>query len=244
MKKKFLIASAATVFGTSAMAQSAFEGFYGQVGTGYQNNTGSNLSSSYSVYPANGGTETGNAIISDQTAQGVPLVLGLGYMFPISGPWLIGLGADYSFLPQKTGSFTVATTDTLGSSTLTGHQIEVSNSYNIFVTTGYAIDKDKLAYIKLGYSSQQSKYTAPTQSVNEDPAYSFTSTTNGYILGLGYKQVISGSLYGFAEANYMSYSKLSKTLNLTATNNTYTSSSNINSASSAYTLLVGIGYKF
>ncbi|QWD89244.1 hypothetical protein GQ367_01850 [Polynucleobacter sp. MWH-CaK5] len=66
---------------------------------------------------------------------------------------------------------------------------------------------------------------------------------SGYILGLGYKQIITGGLYGFAEGNYMSYGKKSfsssatlpdgRPLNLT-----------LNPDANAYTLLVGVGYKF
>lgn len=36
MKIKLLVAAAATVLASSAMAQSAFEGAYGQLGIGYQ----------------------------------------------------------------------------------------------------------------------------------------------------------------------------------------------------------------
>ena len=43
MKIKLLVAAAATVVASSAMAQSAFQGFYGQVATGYENNNVSNL---------------------------------------------------------------------------------------------------------------------------------------------------------------------------------------------------------
>jgi hypothetical protein len=40
MKIKLLVAAAATVVASSAMAQSAFEGAYGQLGVGYQSSKG------------------------------------------------------------------------------------------------------------------------------------------------------------------------------------------------------------
>ena len=46
MKIKSLVAAAATVVASSAMAQSAFEGFYGQIATGYESNQVSNLNMS------------------------------------------------------------------------------------------------------------------------------------------------------------------------------------------------------
>jgi hypothetical protein len=62
-------------------------------------------------------------------------------------------------------------------------------------------------------------------------------------LGLGYKQMISGGFYGFAEANYMSYNKVNlgtswtETTGVRVTNNT-------NTGASAYNFLVGVGYRF
>jgi len=139
MKIKLLVAAAATVVASSAMAQSAFEGFYGQIATGYESNTFTNLSAPYTV-TYTGGSSTGNSTVSNQTANGMPLVIGLGYTFAVTGPWLVGFGADYSALSQKTGSYSSRNT----SGTTTGNQIEVSNRYNIYLTPSYAIDKDKL----------------------------------------------------------------------------------------------------
>jgi hypothetical protein len=39
MKKKLLVASLLAFAGTGVMAQSAFQGFYGQVGVGYESNS-------------------------------------------------------------------------------------------------------------------------------------------------------------------------------------------------------------
>jgi hypothetical protein len=65
-----------------------------------------------------------------------------------------------------------------------------------------------------------------------------SSTVGGYIVGLGYKQVIKGGFYGFAEGNYMSYSKPSLTTSNADTRFT------INPSVNSYQLLVGVGYKF
>ena len=59
-----------------------------------------------------------------------------------------------------------------------------------------------------------------------------TYNFSGYSLGLGYKQIIEGGLYGFAEANYASYG--SKTLIDT----------NGNLKPTTMNFLVGVGYKF
>jgi hypothetical protein len=64
---------------------------------------------------------------------------------------------------------------------------------------------------------------------------------SGYVLGLGYKQLITGGLYGFVEANYYSYAKPSLSSTYTDEGGgTVSSNPNV----SAYNLLLGVGYRF
>jgi len=238
MKIKLLVAAAATVVASSAMAQSAFQGFYGQLGTGYESNSLTSLGATYSFITSGNVSGTGSASASNQTANGVPLVIGLGYNFKLTNTWLLGIGADYSALSQETSSY--RSTDTDGSLNGPG-KIKVSNRYNIFLTPGYAIDKDRLIYAKAGYSSQSLKYSAAAYDTT--PALNKTSNANGYVLGVGYKQMITSGFYGFAEGNYMSYSKANMGMSWTETTGTRVITTS-NAGSSGYTFLVGVGYKF
>ena len=247
MKIKLLVAAAATVVASSAMAQSAFEGFYGQIATGYENNSYSNLGST--------ATATGQAnssyTTSNLSSSGAPLVFGLGYNFSVAPSWLIGIGADYSALSQTTSTFSSTTTGPNGNGyggTVSGSKFETSNRFNIFVTPGYEIDKDKLVYLKAGYSSVSIKqtyptyYTATSNHSSDSGAAVFSnpsSTVGGYIVGLGYKQMIASGFYGFVEANYMSYSKPSFSSS-TPSGYTVSNSPSLNT----YQALVGVGYKF
>ncbi len=237
MKKLLITAAVAGLVGT-ANAQSAFEGFYGQIATGYESNSISNLGNNYSYITGGGATGTGSNNSSNQTANGVPLVIGLGYNFAIDSKWLIGVGADYSALTQESGTYRSVDAD---GSVNGPSKLKVSNRYNIFVSPGYAIDKQSMVYAKAGYSAQTLKYSGDAYSTT--PALISTNDMNGYILGLGYKQIISGGLYAFAEGNYMSYSKTSVNLAWTETNGVRVNSTG-NPAASAYTLLVGVGYRF
>jgi outer membrane immunogenic protein len=231
---------------SSVFAQSAFEGAYGQLGSGYENNSYSNLNSSGSnptqITPD--AWSTGN-----QSSSGAPLIIGLGYYLSATPNWLLGLGVDYSALTQQTSSFSsYSPTGGVNNvpATINGYQLQTSNRFNIFVTPGYVIDKDKLVYLKAGYSSVSMKETYPntiTKSTGTDPLTAWSknpsATVSGYVLGLGYKQMIANGFYGFAEANYMSYGKPS----FSATNGlsyTVTNSPSL----STYQALVGIGYKF
>jgi hypothetical protein len=247
MKIRLLVAAAATVVASSAMAQSAFEGFYGQLATGYENNQASSLN--VTGTSAGNPNETWNA--SNQSFGGAPLVIGLGYNFSVSPQWLLGLGVDYSAISQKSSSYNVtgANNGNNGNNgaTLGGMSLQASNRFNIVLTPGYALDKDKLVYLKAGYSSVSLKQNMPT-SFNDGKggtgtlgSSSSSSTVGGYIVGLGYKQMITSGLYGFGEANYMSYSK--PTLSATPPGSGGYNTSSQPSVNS-YQLLVGVGYKF
>lgn len=239
MKKKLFIAVATTLFTCSAIAQSAFEGFYGQVATGYENNSYTSINQSIA---GNGSSWTGNA--SNQSTSGMPLVLGVGYNYALDSDFLLGIGFDYSALSQSTGNFSFATVNNDNGNTFTTYNqsFKVSNRMNLYFTPGYALDTDKLVYLKAGYSMQQLQFSQGADPIT-GIASGFTSTKNinGYILGLGYKQMIMDGFYGFAEANYMAYQK-------TSINGTFISGGNLSDTSnpslSAYNLLVGVGYKF
>jgi outer membrane immunogenic protein len=255
MKMKLLVAAAATVVASSAMAQSAFQGFYGQVGTGYESNSASGLSSPLTFNNVDGTQNLGSLNAPNQNFGGMPLVAGVGYNFSISPQWLIGVGADYSFLSQESSTYNFALNGGPGAPNISinGGKVKVSNRFNIFLTPGYALAQDKLIYLKAGYSSLKADVTAPgTASADGFPSiplgqYGLASnqskTLSGYVLGLGYKQIITSGFYGFGEVNYMSYASqnFGKSYGLSGlgTFNTSTSSS-----LSSYQLLLGVGYKF
>lgn len=222
MKKNLWAAAFLSAVGTSAIAQSAFEGVYGQVGIGYENISASftggtlttaNGSASYTTNANNNNSFTG--------------VVSLGAYFPVTQSFLLGLGAEYSPIESSSSNYTFSVPSNSYSET---GSIKKQNSYNIFLSPAYAIDKDKLAYLKAGFTGASVKSTA------QDGA---TATTNytGYSLGLGYKQIISGGLYGFGEVNYYSYGSQNDTSDSSAT------LSGTNKANST-NVLVGLGYKF
>jgi hypothetical protein len=216
MKSKFTLGLLGSLLlislaSSNAQAQSAFTGFYGQVGIGYENSvpsySGGTLNNSTYTYTMSGGTTDSFA----GTAT-------IGYYFPVTGNFLLGLGAEYSPLSGVKSNATVTLPALRYSETQT---IKKGDSYNIFIAPAYAIDKDKLAYAKLGYSNAN-------YEIGGD-----NDTFNGYSLGIGYRQMIQGSWYGFAEVNYMNYGNQN-----VATNASGTASFKVTNA------LVGIGYQF
>lgn len=254
MKKNLLAAALLSMAATGAMAQSAFEGFYGQIATGYESNNASSLSGT--VIDAPGGpNNTTNLSASSQTFGGAPLVIGLGYNFSVAPQWVVGIGADYSALSLTSSNYSYGFTGNGADpgAQVNGANLKTSNRFNVFVTPGYAIDKDKLVYLKAGYSSVQEQLQTPTTySATGIPAHALgtkfsdnqSQTVSGYIIGLGYKQIITGGLYGFAEGNYMSYGKA--TFSQTGSNGVGNPTTALSTTSSlnSYQLLVGVGYKF
>jgi hypothetical protein len=252
---------------TNAQAQSAFAGFYGQLSTGYESNQLGGQSDAGRVTPY-AKSDTNNTGPS-QTFGGAPLVLGAGYYWQANDKWLIGLGADYSALSQTSSTYPLTATNASGSTsvasgenvTLNGGSVQLSNRFNLFITPGYAIDKDKLVYVKAGYSQVTAQYNRATSITRTNngvskttPATGGNQSTNqgGYLLGLGYKQMFASGLYGFVEGNYMGYSAPSFTF--TSTNGLDTSRGVINTSTrtitssfaslNSYQALIGLGYAF
>jgi outer membrane immunogenic protein len=230
MKSKLLLACSGLFFSCTVFAQSQFAGAYGQISTGYENNRVSSAQLTGTPY---GGTPSMTNSVSTNTGS-APLVLGLGYLFPVQNNFTLGLGIDYSTLTQETGSSAFYYP---GGGDNYNYKFTISNRFSIFAAPGYAIDKDKLAYAKIGYSSQSVQYS----QTNCCSSPSNKAQVSGYVLGLGYKQLITGGLYGFVEANYYAYAKPSLSSTYTDEGGgTVSSNPNVN----AYNLLLGVGYRF
>ena len=254
--------------GSNAYAQSSFAGFYGQVSTGYEGNQLGTTETTIRNLP---NINTDHDISApSQNFGGAPLVFGLGSYWQASEKWLSGLGADYSALTQSGPTFTANFRNAAGSSSIVpgevttsdGDSRQISNRFNLFITPAYAIDKDKLVYLKAGYSQASIQYnrtTSVTRTINgvstKYPASggSQTDSYGGFLVGLGYKQIITGGLYGFAEGNYMNYGSAgysyspvlqpSNTARGVTPAGTRVVNMNISSFNS-YQLLVGLGYAF
>jgi len=226
--KKLLFLIAAIFFSTSVLAQSAFEGFYAQVGIGYENDSLS--SRSFTTSGATNGAPNGTVSGANSSGSAFSSAIGLGYNFSVAPRWLVGIGADYS--PTNISTSTQASYY----GAIASNNYKVSNRFNIFITPGYEIDRDKLAYIKAGYSNEAVAWQAQS-----GPPGAVNSSTNqsGVIVGLGYKQLVDKNLYVFGEGNYYSYSSYTAgSINPTSGSFTPTQTP------SAYQFLVGVGYKF
>lgn len=215
----------------AANAQSKFEGAYGQLGVGFTSTMptlgGATLTPPAGNSPSSYGL--GTSIDSTNSFAGS---VGLGYTFSVAPKFTVGLGVDYLPIAGQSGNYSL-TNSSLSPSTLSG-TYKQKQTYNIYVAPGLEITPDSMLYAKLGYSGSQFTY-----------GDGGSQNLNGFLVGLGYKQIISGGLYGFAEANYTSYGE--KNVGSTGAWNSGvrgTYALNANLSANTFTGLVGVGYKF
>ena len=182
------------MFCSTAHAQTkdnAWQGAYAQLGLlGY---------ASYIPGTASGTTTIGNlnlpTTFSGNNANGYAGNISAGYMFPINGSFLLGIGA--TLFPGNSPTASTSGKNIVG--TVNG-EYYLSNLYSIYLLPAYAIDTEKLLYGKIGYAAATIHSSASGNRVGN---FSQVSTNmNGVVFGLGYKQIVMGSVYLFAEANY------------------------------------------
>ena len=230
------------IFATSANAQSAkanaWEGAYGQVSVGYAQFTpkiGNGTTTQQLPSPPFPAGSTANVTASGNNVNTGTANLSAGYNFGINADYILGIGASYypGASSSSTASFTFTNPISGGPLAAPGQATyNVKNLYSIYLSPGYVIDKDRLAYLKVGYTGATIGLNGPTL------AYSTVGLT-GYNLGLGYKQMVTQSLYVLGEFNYASFSN--KTATVTQTTGV---SLTAPFGGTGYDFLVGVGYRF
>ncbi|MBU3591040.1 outer membrane beta-barrel protein [Polynucleobacter sp. 78F-HAINBA] len=233
VKISALVLAMAGAFATSANAQSAktnaWEGFYAEAAVGYGSFTPT-IGSAY-IVPKAGPTRGLQVPVSTQQndlGSGTNKI-GLGYTFGIDDKYTLGIAASYSIGASSPASGSFWTASTVNSPTWFKYQIK--DVWSVTVNPGYVIDKDKLAYAKVGM-------TGNTMGINGGTANYQTYNFTGYVLGLGYKQMVTQSVYFLGEVNYAGISSK------TATIQTSSGPLSGNVGGSGVDVLVGVGYKF
>ena len=254
VKISALVLAMAGVFATSAHAQStkanAWEGFYGQYSVGFASFSPKISSPSIAPqgdlagYSAPRPYGLGQTVALGATADNLNSAtnaIGAGYNFGINQDFVLGIGASYYIgaTSAGTGTFTVTAP---GVSVLPPNQggplnktspfnYQLKNLWSVTLNPGYVLDKNRLVYAKLGY-------TAVTMGINGPTAAYQTTNLSGFALGLGYKQMITESIYMLGEVNYGGFSN--KTASIASSVGTMTATV----GGSGYDLLVGVGYRF
>lgn len=232
VKISALVLAMAGVFATNASAQSAktnpWEGFYAEAAVGYGvfTPTINNANLAPLGYPA--GTKVPVSTQQNDLGSGKNKI-GLGYTYGINDKYTLGLAASYSLGASSAANGSFWTASTVNSPTWFKYQIK--DVWSVTVNPGYVIDKDKLAYAKVGM-------TGNTMGINGGTANYQTVNFTGYVLGLGYKQLVTKSVYFLGEVNYAGISTKSATIQTSRGPLTG------NVGGSGVDVMVGVGYKF
>ena len=267
VKISALVVAIAGVFVTSANAQSAkknaWEGAYGELKAGYASfspNVG-NGSTSYpnASFPRIGATPaTGSYNASANTLNTATAAISAGYNFAIDSQFLLGIGATYYTGATGSGTATmnpsVNVPAALGGGTSPGQPInlnyQLKNLWAITLQPGYALDKDRLVYAKIGYtgvtmgaSGTSNPSTLSAAGGGSSVPYQ-TVNLSGYSLGLGYKHMITSSIYLLGEANYGSFNNKTATVNVNNAKLGGPATGTGTFGGSGFDLLVGVGYRF
>lgn len=220
-----------SLFSLSAYADSQpnpWEGAYGQAGViGY---------TSYIPKSASGTTSIGNYTFSNTAtakhASGLVANIGIGYNFGVSDNYILGIGA--ALYPGHSRSVSTTSVTNLPSGAAVSHgTYNVSNIFSFSLLPGYVINKSHLVYAKIGY-------TGSTLNANSPGNYPQQSThVNGTVYGLGYKQLITESVYFFGEGNYAVNREKAVSV-VTDIGATVKSTAN----ATGYDFILGVGYRF
>jgi hypothetical protein len=203
---------------SQAQNSTYFDGFFADVGFGYRD---ANVTASSSL------SLNGRTIPSTITAgkpSNTVSAFTVGYNFPVSSGYVLGLGANIS---PASGQAQPAQIQALNQ-TIPISGVKPLYNYGFFLSPGIMIG-DGLTYLKAGTQTQ-------VNNSNSSPNY------YGYLIGLGYKQLIYPSVYIFGEADYASYNAQTTSKNVTASGRSINASVTTKPQGSRYVL--GLGYQF
>lgn len=227
VKFSALVLAMAGVFATSANAQSSktnpWEGFYAEAAVGYEAFSPT-ISSATLKYVGNGNNYPVST--SQNNLNTGANKIGLGYTFGLTDKYTLGVVASYAIGASSAGNGTFTT---LGQTKWFNYQLK--NIWSVTLNPGYVIDKDKLAYARVGV-------TGVTMGINGQTANYQTQNLSGYVVGLGYKQMVTQSLYALGEVNYAGLN--SKTASIATSSGPLTG----NVGGSGMSVMVGVGYRF
>ncbi len=262
VKISALVFALTGVAANSAMAQTSpaqsWQGFSADIKAGYASFFPSigngTIVKSNSAGSVPSGTNIATTSASASNLNTATAAVELGYNYAIDQDKLLGLGLTYytGATGGASGTLSPTVVPALGGQSLPVVNLtyQVKNLWAISLTPGFAIDKDRLVYAKVGYtgvtlgaSGSSSPSTLGYGGGGSSVPYQ-TVTLSGYNLGLGYKQIITGSLYWLAEANYGSFSNKTATVGLTNATAGGANSATMNFGGSGMNFLAGIGYRF
>lgn len=230
LKIKILILLLVCLTNSGIMAQSAFKGLYIEGGIGAERLW---LRSTNKTLKVENGPFAGTY---PRTTKYVPETdftgkVNIVSLTQVSKKFLLGIGIEFE--PVSAGVQEVETTGQAGNKAL--HTYEQKSHFNFYLSPAFEIKKNKLVFAKVGYSQSHS-------DIEFNGEYSPDHIAQGFVLGLGYRQIIKKGFYFFGEAQYVHYVPADYIVGTIASGVLYTTSEKTSSTGIA--TYFGVGYKF
>lgn len=216
--KKIVIAGLLAAAATGAMADGAFDGVNAQIGLGFA-----------SIGNESTATIEGYQLTNNKTAQpGMLGTIAAGYSYGFNKQFNLAANIFYNFGSEDAGSANVA------SGAIT-QDSKVKNLWGISVEPGYYFSDKSLGFVKLGWAmaSTNQSFNALGETANVN-----TGTANGFLYGLGFKQLVTDNIYVGIDAYQVAFSSVS------SNQNWYGDSATIQSKPNYTFGGINVGYKF
>ena len=224
--KKIVIAGLLAAAASGAMADGSFDGVNAQIGMGF-----ANLGSDYTEnYQNNAGTysTTSNAKGGQNGMLGN---IAIGYSYGFDKQVNLAANVFYNFGSSNAGYLSGSDSDGVSGSV----QSKLKNIWGISVEPGYYFADKSLGFVKLGWAMAS---TSGSFSGSESSGNVSMGTANGFLYGLGFKQLITDNVYVGIDAYQVAFSSKSSTMSDSSGNYQMSNKPNMTYGG------INLGYKF
>ena len=183
---------------STSVAAGSFDGPYAQVGAGFAQ-LGSNVNITETGSESNKGGETG-----------VMGNVALGYSYELPQSFNIATNIFYNFGSQNSGQYTYGSGSSNSSYT---YQSNLKNIWGVSVEPGYNFGDKSLGFLKLGWASATTSVTSSGVGAGVTgflPPGTYSGTSNGFLYGLGFKQLLTENIFIGVEAYQVAFSTVTQ----------------------------------
>ena len=211
MKKLLVAAAVAGLVGT-ANAQSAFDGVNVQLGVGMGTNSVQQSGSrSYTSSDASFTSSSSNNNVQSSKAN-VFGNISLGYSQGFANNFNLAANVFYMMGSDDAGTSNYSYSNSNLESNSGNSKNTLKNMWGIVLEPGYYFGKESLGFLKLGWAQGKVGITSTDFDSTQDPAttsFSGSANTQGFLYGLGFKQMVSKNVYLGFEAYQIQFSSKS-----------------------------------
>ena len=221
--KKFLIAAVLSASTVAMAGEGSFDGINAQIGIG-----GASVGNQATL------SDEGGTSLTNKTSQANLLgTVAVGYSYSLPKQFNLAANVFYNFGSSDAGGFSQSFGDVYNSS----WNSQVQNLWGISVEPGYYFADKSLGFVKLGWAMASTKQTG-NNFINDGGVTINTGTANGFLYGLGFKQLVTDNVYLGVDVYQVLFSSTSTTYNYEY------GSLNISSKPNYTYGGINVGYKF